>query len=449
MKNNKASKKTAAKQAQVKAHDPASLARFRGVAEHVVSPGEFKSSLAPSLCPSRAGAVTYPVVLDITGMDSFAIVVQPDLTTPIAITHGAAIVESNNTISGSYQKPFTSDQCGLNAEQGCHVASAVREGLPSIPFSSTAGCTVTVNTNIQDGTFDLYNVQWRYLLGVNWTSLGTAVSLRPGAGDTTVHSASVLPAGVTALAVGVSPVGKPVDFACDAQGTYSIVFNAGTATCADVVRQGVFDVFQPQWSKVLDVSDKISIPYMDALVTFQGSALNNQGAIAVCSASEELEPLDDDYYAAIASRPFDKYEGRLASMGETEGGAHWHLLHDDIRAYSLTYAGQLVTGPRGYFGIKGMDPTMTCRLIVNVVLNYYTLDPSFAMSFQPPWGETDLLLHALRTEVPICSSNDSHAKKVLKLVRRSATRAARWATENPEKAVSLALMAGEGAAGLL
>jgi len=233
-----------------------------------------------------------------------------------------------------------------------------------------------------------------------------------------------------------------------AHGTFNIsIVSPGVATCSDISpgasNENVFDVFFPEWDKILEVADKISIPFMDALVTFQGSTLNNEGAVAACACSEELDPLAGSYYSRVASRPFDSYEGRLASQGDTEGGAHWHLLHDDIRAYSLSRSEELITGPRGYIAVKGMDATQTVRVMVHLTLNYYTIDPAFNMVFQPPWGEADLLLYTLRSQVPLVSSNDSHLQKLVKLARKKAIQASRWAIENPEKAVAMAVAAGE------
>jgi len=450
--SSKAAKSNIARSVTKKKHVAAIIERnprFATFAEHVVSPGDYRPNLVPSLCPSRAGAVTYPLVLDITGMSDFAIVVQPDIARPVMVTHAAAIVENALSINCKFEKQYAGAGCELQATAGCEVESMTLDGDIGIPFYSVAGCSLGVNFTPLEGDDSSYHFDVRYhVAGGAWVSGPITADTMLG---TTIASGTLaIPATVDAIGVHAYARGKSPTAPGNCTGTLTFVYAAGTGTCkSGPAVEGVFDVFAPEWEKVLSVADKICIPYMDALVTYQGSTLNNEGSIAVASCSEELSPVNGEYYQAIASRPFDNYEGRLASQGETEGGAHWHLLHDDIAAYSLTNTTELVTGPRGYFGIKGMNAGQVLRLQVHITLNYYTLDPSFAMDFQPPWGSMDLMLHALRTDVPLCSSNDGHLNKIKRVAKRKAMQAATWALNNPEKAAALAMAASESLGALM
>jgi len=420
--------------------------RFAEFADHVVNPSHSRSMLAPSLCPSRAGAVTFPMIVDVTGVSDFAVIVQPSLVNPLMISHTSAIPESGAFMSGSYYKETGEVTCILTAVENCSSESIHFEGKPCITMSSAAGATIAVNISISGshGGPASYTGSALYYSAGAWVT-GGSVAVTPGFGvagipafvypSTATHFTLELDAG----SVGANTI--PLD------GNYTLTPTVGTLSCAAAYSESVFDVFYPEWDKVIEVADKISIPFMDCLITYQGSTLSNQGAIAVAGCSEEIVP-SDGFYSAIATRPFDSYEGRLASQGETDGGAHWHLLHDDIRAYSLTNPADLVVGPRGYFGVKNMDPTQTVRVKVQLVLNYYTIDPAFSMAFQPPWGQTDLLLYTLRTQVPLVSSNDSHLDKLLRLAKRKAKEAAMWAIQNPEEAAMMA-MKGAGTVAMM
>lgn len=416
-------------------------ARLMDFAEHVVQPDYRRPGFAPSLCPSRAGTVNFPLVIDVgssSSVSDFAIIVEPSISRPVRVSHLTDIVESNDGVNGFADKVMGSYLCDMNATRGCSVESVMVGGRPAMPFSSAAGCTMNVYSSFLDCDFAAAGVEFYTYDGSSWTGHGSTTQVVGGGQN--INTGFAYTAAMTHYAFEVIPYGDTASgsLSAHARMAYSLNITAGTATCqAGVYDESVFDIFYPEWSKILDVADKVSIPFMDCLVTYQGSTLNNQGSIAVCSASEELIPTTN-YYSAIASRPFDRYEGRLASEGETPGGAHWHLLHDDIRAYSLTNSENIVTGPRGYFGIQGRAANQPVRVHVNITLNYYTLDPAFNMTFQPPWDNTSDLLWLLRTEVPLVSSNDDHMGKLLKLARKKVDQALKWVINNPQKAAALA-----------
>jgi len=423
--------------------------RFREFADHVVNPNHARPILAPSLCPSRAGAVTFPLVVDVVGMSDFCVLVQPDIHAPLMISHPSAITETNEAYHGSLTKELGGPEALLTMEGGCDIESIKFKSKNAMPLFSTAGCLLTVGVALTDGDAASYTASvdtWNELTQT-WTFRGSA-QVQVGFGSVVIASLFSYTSSDTAFGISVVPNTGTLQGA--AHGNFDVLIGGGggIATCSNGTQQNVFDIYEPEWSKILEVADKVSIPFMDCLVTYQGSTLNNQGAIAVAGTSEEILPPGGDYYAAVASRPFDSYEGRLSSQGETEGGGHWHLMHDDIKAYSLAGSEELITGPRGYFAIKGMDPTQPVRVMVHITLNYYTIDPAFTMGFQPPWGELDLLLYILRTQVPLCSSNDGHFDKMIRLAKRKASEAGRWALQNPEEAVALA-MKGAGMIALM
>jgi len=390
--------------------------------------------------------VTFPIVVEVSGLSSFCVVAQPEISQPLLITHTTGIPETAEDFGGALNKDLASSEAEATAERGCIIESEWLGGHHAQPFTSAAGCTIAVGVALLTGDVNQYYVEFLVRTAGVW-SVAAFSNSYVGGGSFNLTAGYVYGPTSTHYAFRMTPMNVTDNFGLvlpgQATANYSVAVNAGTGTCAATPLENVFDVYMPEWTKILEVADKISIPYMDCLVTYQGSTLDNQGAIAVCGASEPVPMVNGNYYSAVASRPFDCYEGRLASAGESEGGGHWHLLHDNIAAYSMAASEDLITGPRGYFAVKGMDPNQTVRVMCHITLNYYTIDPAFQMRFQPPWGDTDLLLYTLRTQVPLVSSNDSHLNKLLNLAKRKAKQAGSWALQNPEQAALMAMAAAE------
>ena len=122
------------------------------------------------------------------------------------------------------------------------------------------------------------------------------------------------------------------------------------------------------------------------------------------------------------------YRGRLSSEGETEGGAHWHYVPDDpiqlILQDRRSFAAEMRQQPFGYIGVIGKHAGEVVRVECHFLVNFYSTDPSFAMTIQPAFRDFSSLLFALRTEVPLVSSNDAHLKKLAKLFHNGARKVA-------------------------
>ncbi len=142
------------------------------------------------------------------------------------------------------------------------------------------------------------------------------------------------------------------------------------------------------------------------------------------------------------------YRGRLASQGETQGGAHWHYIPNDPSQLMLNPDGVTdVTPPSGYVGVAGMDAANgIVRVQMNIVLNFYTTDPSYSMKIQPPFGHFSSLLYVLRSQVPLVSSNDSHVQKALRWAKNASKSALKFGADNQEDLVKLASLLAKLAA---
>jgi hypothetical protein len=188
----------------------------------------------------------------------------------------------------------------------------------------------------------------------------------------------------------------------------------------------------PDWDGLKNAARSMRVVAQDCLVTFEGSTLADNGSIAVCNSDEPLI-FNSSPYNSIASFPFDRYRGRLASKGETEGGGHWHYVPSDARQLLLQDIDESPTNlPTGYFGIAGCDPLQPIKVEMNIVVNFYTLDPSYPMKIRPALDDFIELLYMLRKEVPLCSSNDGHLKKVVNFARKKVSELLQGGLDNPQ-----------------
>lgn len=281
-----------------------------------------------------------------------------------------------------------------------------------------------------------------------YNSITASWTLRATSGDASAVGVS------TSNGVIWAPTDTHFTFQADSNeaAIYSFAFDLAPQGGASITVQPLGDpgsavVHFPDWSALLAASKRAQIVACDVLVTFEGSNLENGGSIAACNADDDL-PIRGSFYNTIASQPFDMYRGRLASVGETEGGAHWHYIPDDLDAFTMvdvTEAVLPVQRPRAYIGIQGKAVGQPVRIECHFIVNFLSHDPSYNMEISPCFSAYPHFLWVMRDLVPLVSSNDSHLKKIRSFARGAGTKllkAKNFAqTHDKEIAKALGLMA--------
>lgn len=384
----------------------------------LISPKDVGPVIFPSVTPSRCGAAMFPLVVEVTVPTDFGIIVQPSLSEPLQITSPTALAETNDSIYGRVQLSG-GDVSVLDTDQPCTVQKQSVDGKECLPISASASASISFNIKLLKAlksgswTFDVYTHDSATGLWMSRASVAT------GSND-------AVPAGP----LGPFTITSTVDYYSFGYSNFNganlmdyeyVITVVGNATCAPA-GLGLL-TYLPEWSTVLEASQRARVVAMDCLVTYEGSTLNNGGSIAVCNTDDDLA-IRSSFYNTIASRPHDMYRGRLASEGETEGGAHWHYVPDSVDQLILqdrtSELSEVRQHPYGYFGIQGKTAAEVVRIEIHVMINFYSFDPSFVMSVQPPFTDFTALLYALRKEVSLVSSNDSHMQKLSKFLRSGA-----------------------------
>jgi hypothetical protein len=414
-------------------HDPVYLEKL---AMNIVDPADSELMLFPSPTPGRAGVARFPLVTEHTGDASFGIVVKPDLNEPLLISSNTVIAEGVTTVSGACKTSSASQSVNGEAfsfegdSNSCSLGSQTQGGKQCIPLTSAGAAVFTWNLEVAKAKAPL-NVSLLTYDGTVWTSLSTVTDVGMGVTEATKTSI-VFAATITHFTFQtISTSGSP--FTSSAELTFRLIPTTGTWSC-DILgtNETVQAVHSPEWAALKAIAPEMRIVAMSCLVTYRGSTLNNSGMIAVCNADQTLS-ITDSYYDTVSRRPFDMYDGRLASAGETEGGAHWHYVADSPNSLLLSNEpDQNDNRMVGYFGVAGMNTGESVRIKADIIVNYFTTDPSYAMHYQPPFAGFSSLLHELRVNVPLVSSNDGHLDKILKVAKRLSKRAVTHALDNPD-----------------
>nr|QUS52661.1 hypothetical protein [Mute swan feces associated noda-like virus 3] len=415
--------------------------QFDQYAHAMIDPTSTGPLVFPSPVPGRAGAAVFPVVFDVN-QANWGLVISPSLTNPVTVTHSTAIAESANEYAFHGITDLAGVSSSMRGDTGCTVIGSRVAGQVSLPYASAAGVTVSWGFSYESGALDTAVFALDALVSGVWTQLVSGTFLR---GETRAIAPVVYPSTATDFTVRCSSVGGTSVHNFSTRYSSTLKPTAGTGTCAPVVTEQVMDIIVPSWAQLLDSSDEIRIVAMDCLVTYMGSSLSNGGTIAACNANADMEIINDDFYTTINRRPFDKYEGRLASEGQSQGGAHWHYVPDDPASLRLATTGfESPNTMAGFFGISGQDATQPVRVMVNIMVNFFSLDPSYHMEFQPPMLQSGVsysqMIHHLRKDVPLVTSNDLH--DLIKKAKKFAKEGIIYARDNPEKvAQAIAMIA--------
>ena len=374
------------------------------IAETIVDPRK-GPMVFPSRAPGRTGCATFPLVKRIQSSSlaptpDMAVICRPSFEKPLMISRPNAVPFSTETITGKYTE--IGGTATLEGLLPCAVIGENLAGIAANPLKAQAG-----SASIQwDYSCTLYgptiwNLEFRAYDGSSWAALET-VTVYPGHTSGGANKAWTLAYTHYAfLAYRVS--GPDSSFVCD----FSLTPSAGNFSCSPEYDERVFDTFYPDWAGLLGDSNRGKIVACDMLITYEGSTFKNSGSIAVANVDTDfvLAP-GQSIYESVASRPFDKYRGRLASEGNSEGGAHWHFVPETDEEFLLSSIG--TPSPQGVCGMSGVDEDQVIRIECHYCVNFYSELPQYKMVIPPPITGYSPLLWLLRSEVPLVSSNDTH-----------------------------------------
>lgn len=379
---------------------------FERLAATMVDPRSHSPVVFPGPVAQRCGAAKFPLVVNLTGRSDWTIVAQPTLDAPLKVSATAVTLESGTNY---YGEAFTSDSTDLRefyVQDGCYNLSSIQTGLVALPLTSAAGATFQLHVSYEYINEPVTFTFVALIAGV-WTDIATSTVLGFGIAER-VLSAIVYPNTATHWTIRFnknSPagIGEPTG-----KFQWRLNHSAGTSTCNGANLESALIEHNPAWEALKQASDSMRIVAMDCLVTYEGSTLDNQGSIAVCNSDLAMQ-FTGSTYETVASHPFDKYRGRLAAAGDSPGGGHWHYVPNDVRQLLLAETDDFQPNtPRGIFGIAGMDATQPIRVEVNVIVNFYSDDPSYSMKIRPPLDNFLHLLWEIRKAIPLVSSNDKH-----------------------------------------
>jgi len=425
---------------------PRDFSHLESIAEHMIDPSS-GAVIMPQRAPGRLGAATFPLVheflfnADTPEGSAFSIIAQPDLNDPLRISRLATVPDSADVISGTAYSTLGSRS--MTGEQPCSVMGQWITGVGinaylGVPLSSAVGGTFTLDIDVI-GSAPKVEVAVRTLISGAWSA---ATLLYVGGGGHG-HDSVVIAVNAT-ITTAISIILNDLEPGDSAGIQWQLTPLAATLmSCGAVYSELVMDSYQPDWAAVLKKAKYAKVVACDMLVTYEGSTLDNSGSIAVGNVDNELTiPKGSTMYDVIASLPFDKYRGRLASEGQTEGGAHWHFVPNSPEQLEPNVP-QLDI-PMGIVGVNGISAGQVVRIECHYTLNFYSQDPSYKMVVPPSAAGLSSLLWHLRTEVPLVSSNDRHILKKLKSTARKGAKLGQKGMDlatSPEALKAMAMMA--------
>ncbi len=383
------------------------------VAANIVAPSEAEPVVFPGL--GRRGVSRFRIVQNVTAGTQFGVRASPSLTNPLSITAPAAQAFQARKVAGKGSAEFLDSATALmymgnQVCDGYTVMSRLAHGYASLPLVSSPAGAVTVRFDTEsDLPFHVDLLAWdgaAWVTPVGWTKSPVGGPY-PG-----VSLAVTWAASYTDYRFVVAPQdGNNFD-----ETRCFWVMEGATISCAPAVEDCAMTSFAPEWTALLQASQQISIVAMDVLLTYKGSSLNDNGSVAGAYVEDESIEFSSTMYDTLALRPFDRYEGRLAPKGEEEGGVHIHYVPSDLN--QLLLGGLDRDPPYMYAAVKGKTNGESVRIDVSIVVNYYSIDPSYNMQVAPPLSGLVSLFSHLRQTIPVVTSNDGHVKKLAKFVKK-------------------------------
>lgn len=384
------------------------------IAETIVDPRR-GPLVFPSRAPGRTGCATFPLVKRIQSSSlaptpDMGVICRPSFDRPLMISRPNSVPYSSDTITGRLTKEFGGGAV-LEGLLPCNVIGETLDGYPANPLKTlTASATIQWSYDCTLYGPTLWQLDFMAFDGSAWTWLDSQPVYAGATAGITSSKAWTL--NYTQYSIRAYRVAGPDStLVCN----FSLKPSVGTFSCSPSYDERVMDTFYPDWVGLLGDAKKARIVACDMLVTYEGSTFKNSGSIAIANADTDIV-LDSgqSIYESVASRPFDKYRGRLASEGSAEGGAHWHFVPETDEEFLISDIG--LPGPQGICGISGIDEDQVIRIECHYCVNFYSELPQYKMVIPPPITGYSPLLWLLRSEIPLVSSNDTH--QIVKSLRK-------------------------------
>lgn len=412
------------------------------VAARIVDPrlGPF---LYPQMTPGRLGCATFPLVVELVStaanpLPSFGAICKPSINEPFMVSDsGISVVELAQDYTGNALQLGTARRAEQTSP--CPTRGKALNDtfitLLSFPLRSAAGATFTFNiADVQSEA--IWDFKLFALLAGVWFQIAT---VKAGGGLTSQASIAAI-----AWNPGYTDYGLRADLSSGSEFAslnyqYTLQRTAGTSTCTPAYNEAAMKIVQPAWSNLIAASKHLRVVACDMLITYEGSTLDNAGSIAIANVDESFTVDSSSIYETVASLPFDKYRGRLASEGQTEGGAHWHYVPSSVnQLFSDGPGGMEEFDVSGVAGVQGLQQDQVVRIECHFTVNFYSQSPEYTMAIPPSISGLSPLLWLLRTEVPLVSSNDKHS--ITKSLSRNLKKGLNVAT-SPEVLKLLSMLA--------
>lgn len=428
--NTKAAKQDRARAAvnELKAYDR-SFVHLQKMAELMIAPGEHAPKVFPQRFPGRLGAATFPLVIShqstaANPTPELTIIVSPDIKEPLRISRPTSVAFSAEPIGGRFVQSlgnaaaffYTDPQSTQSSMIGGRVALPLRcdniGGTTNVLFGQVASSAMW--------TISTYG--WN---GAAWVLLSTSGVVGLGTTDrniVTSYTSTYTHISFEAVVTAGGNPHMPISL------SFRLMPQVGNYSPSSAVySEFVMDTYYPAWANLLSNSKYARVVAADLLVKYEGSSLENAGSIAVANIDDEFIVPNESTYDMVASRPFDKYVGRLAPAGEDPGGCHWHYV--PMSEFHLGNDG-VETSERlalGVVGISGLQEDQVIRVVCHFTLNFYSESPEYKMVIPPPITGFSPILWYLRTQVPLVSSNDLHS--IVKSLKKGGAKALGFATD--------------------
>jgi hypothetical protein len=402
-------------QAKLRSHDSISdYQTLSQTAANLIAPSEAEPIVFPGL--GRRGVSKFRIVHNVDAGTQFGLRARPDIDQPLSVTSpvlqpfGDRRVLATSWVKIDDSANVNMDMGGQNCANYTVLARSVG-GFQSLPLATAATLNITLKlASLANAPFSVALLAYD---GATWVTPTLWADQEIGGAEGPKTITVTWLATYTDYRWVVSQVsGNAVAFS-----SFIGEFAGTLISCAPIVEDcSMIDLF-PQWNALKAASEAMSIVSMDVLVTYQGSSLNDNGAIAGAYVEDETIEFGTNMYDTLALRPFDRYEGRLAPKGGEEGGAHIHYVPSDLAQLLLGNNG-LKELPNMYVAVKGKTGGESVRIDCTIIVNYYSIDPSYNMSISPPISGFVSLLSHLRHEIPMVTSNDGHEKKMKRLLKK-------------------------------
>lgn len=411
--------------ASMERHAKSRTKMIQQMALSYIDPRSQQPFVFPSFAPTRTGAATFPLVFGLeAGVDvpaEGALIVSPTRSPALVSTPAPEPYSDTNIFTSWSYSPWFN----IGGTYNWNDVTWARDG----------GCTQVLHNVGGYPAFELYpdatdpgNITFRmyrttsdptttvelmfYLPGTGWVASGSFVASQ--AGINTDRQIDWRNSGYTAFRLRATTNGDFTSY--DDIDVYCNIVNITTGvTCTPPVTNSfVMNARAPDWSSLFADSEWVNIVAVSALLTYEGPLLTNGGSMAVCNTDEDLVP-GDSWYNTVTSQPFDVYKGRLAPMGSSPGGAHWHYLPSTVNEFTL--ASPDYEGSKGVFAWSGFTEGIL-RVQIDIVVNFHSKKPQYSMIIPPPFDGVSSALYLLRKEIPVVSSNDTHGEKISKHLKR-------------------------------